>query len=102
MNRVFTVRFINDFIFFDGVVIRMDVNHADVVVQCGRFSMALHEKPKHGVVAMRIPPRQKNDMFPIVVHGYLISMTSALGCADSLYVKKSDGSFWLVTNLLMT
>ena len=79
MSRVCTGCFTNDFVFFSDVVVRMDVNHADVVVQCGGFGVTLDEQPEHRVVAMRIPSRQKDDMFPAVVHDYLMSMISASG-----------------------
>ena len=57
----------------------MDINYADVVVQCGCFGVTLDEQTEHRVVAMRIPSRQKDDMFPVVVHDYLMSMISASG-----------------------
>lgn len=78
MNRVSTGYVINEFVFIMNVVVGVDVNHADVVVQRGSFGMTLHKQPEHRVVAMGIPPRKKDDMFPAVVH-YLISMISASG-----------------------
>lgn len=65
--------------FFVNILISMCINHAHVVVERRRFSMALHEKPQHRVVTMRIPSRQKNDMFPVFFQSYLMSMISALG-----------------------
>lgn len=101
MNRVCTVLFIDDFVFIIGVVVGMDVHYADVVVQCGCFGVSLYEQSEHRVVAMGIPSREEDDMFPVVVH-YRISIISASGKSDSLKVKKSAGNFWLVTNFLIT
>lgn len=83
------------------LIIRMYIYHADVVIQRGSLGVTLDEKPEHRVVAMGIPSCQKDDMFPFVVHCYLMSMISASGKSASLKVKKSSGSVWFVANFVI-
>ena len=45
-----------------GILVGMDIHDAYLVVSGDGFSMALHEKPEHGIVSVRIPPRQKYYM----------------------------------------
>ena len=70
--------FVDDIVFLANLIIGMNINHADVVLKRCCLGMTLHEEAQHRVVAMGVPPRQKDDMFSCVVH-YLMSMISASG-----------------------